>query len=494
MSWLDRVPEAQFYQYPWLLVARASTNFKIGNYELANNDLSEVERVVSNLEPSDEMVLRIRGHAAAIRSYLAELREDTTTAIQQAEAALALLSDKDIKLRSYVLIRWANCLAWLGDFERAIPAYEEAGEASKLVGDGQSAIIALSEVAVVQMFAGNLRQATDSINDIHHYAEELALRDGRRLPAMGILYRHMSHILREQNKLSEASYYAEEGVKICQQWGEKEALVFGLNGVARVKYAQGEHTQVEDLFRQILQIAGEISPRAVKQFRIWSLHYQLLQGKIETAEIWARDLELSPNDEFGYDCRYEYQNYAHLLVAKGDYTQALIILDGLVKVADKVGDGYFKIQYLVLQAIILDKLNKIEEAMNVMEKALSMARAEGFVRSILDEGKIVGDLLRKAIAQGIEVVYAGKLLAALGEESKPSISVRSATTGLMDPLSNREMEVMRLLVTDLTTPEIADELIVSVSTVRSHIKNIYAKLDVHSRYEAVSKAKQLDLL
>jgi LuxR family maltose regulon positive regulatory protein len=494
MGWLDSLPETTIHLYPWLLVTRALGHLNSGKYELTEAKFTAVEKILSARSESDEMVIRIRGYIAAIRSYLAELREDTLTAIQQAEAALALLPEKDIKLRSYVLIRWANCNSWLGDFQKAIPAYKEAGEASKLIGDGQSAIIAFSEMALVQMIAGNLNQAIESIHDIQHYAEELALRSGRRLPAMGVLYRHLGHIQRERNELPEASYYANEAVEICRQWGEKEALIFGLLGVARVKFAQGEYDQVDDLFRQILPIADQISPRAVKQFQMWSLHFQLLRGKTETAEIWAYDLGLTPSDEFGYGQRFEYQNYAHLLAAQRNYDQALKIVSGLVNVAEEVGDWYYRIQYLVLQAIILHKMNRSTEAMVALEKALTMACAEGYVCSILDEGEAVGDLLRMAIAQGIEVEYAEMLLTALEDEKEPITSGGISKVKLAESLSQREMEVLRLLVTELTTPEIADELIVSVSTVRSHIKNIYSKLDAHSRFEAVTKARDFGIL
>jgi len=165
----------------------------------------------------------------------------------------------------------------------------------------------------------------------------------------------------------------------------------------------------------------------------------------------------------------------------------------LVNVAEEVGDWYYKIQYLVLQAIILHKMNRSAEAMVAMGKALTMACAEGYVRSILDEGEAVGDLLRMAIAKGIAVEYARKLLTALEDEHKSIPSEGISETELAEPLSQREMEILRLLVTDLTTPEIADELVVSVSTVRSHIKNIYSKLDAHSRFEAVTKARELGI-
>ena len=183
-----------------------------------------------------------------------------------------------------------------------------------------------------------------------------------------------------------------------------------------------------------------------------------------------------------------------MLAVKEKYDQALKVLAALVQVAENAGDGYYLIQFLTLKAIILNKINQSDEAMTTMEKALSLAHYEGYVHSILDEGPEVESLLSMAIARGIEVDYAQKLLAVSRRKAK-SISAKTTLDKLiLEPLSQRELEVFRLLVTDLSAPEIADELVISASTVRSHIKNIYSKLDTHSRHEAVTRAKDLGIL
>jgi LuxR family maltose regulon positive regulatory protein len=154
----------------------------------------------------------------------------------------------------------------------------------------------------------------------------------------------------------------------------------------------------------------------------------------------------------------------------------------------------FIIRYKTFQAILLNQCNRQEQALGAMQKALLLSRAEGYVRSILDEGKAVEEVLRMAIAAGIEAEYASTLLTALRSESRLSSSQTPAAAGLVDPLSPRELQVLRFLMSDLSIPEIAEELIVSASTVRSHVKKIYNKLDVHSRYEAIRKAKELNFL
>ena len=493
LAWLDRLPESTKERFPWLMVTRAWTLFNLGKYDAAEEKLTEIEKILSHQILTDKLTNRIKGHVAAIQSNISEYREDPYDAIQKAEYALELLPAKDVKLRAFVAIRWANCLVWYGDFERAIPAYKEAGESSKLVGDGQLAIAALSEMASVQMTAGKLREAVRNIGEIKRYAEELAKKDGRRLPAMGILYRHMSSIKREQNELTDASYYAREAIAICRQWGEKESLLITLMALARVLFAQRDYRKLYQTLDEILKVAGQISQDYLTYSQTWVMHYRLLRGEIEESESYLNSLGLVVGEEFGYHQQHDYYFFAHLLIAKGSYSQALEVVDCLLKAVYQSSININAIRYIVLQAIILYQLNRIEEAMISMQEALSFARLEGYVRAILDEGEAVGDLLRTAAARGIEVEYADKLLRVLNAERESSTRTMFAA-GLIDPLSEREMEVLRLLITELSTPEIADELFISVSTVRSHIKQIYSKLDVHSRFEAVRKAKELNLL
>jgi LuxR family maltose regulon positive regulatory protein len=494
MAWLDRLPETTIHRYPWLLVARTWALFNTGKYEDAETNLAEIENILSKEPISNELAARIQGHVAAIRSYLAELREDPLYAMQQAEDALGLLPEKDIQLRSFVAIRWANCLVWFGDFDKAIPAYKEAGESSKLIGDGHLAITALSEMAAIQMVHGELQQSVESITDITNYAEMLAQRDGRRLPAMGILYRHMSSIKRQLNQLSEASFYAEEAVKICQQWGEKDALLFGLLALARAQFAQGEYERVDETFNRIMQIATQVSPKAVDQFRNWVLHFQLLRGDIEDAEIWARNLGLAIDDDIGYDSRYRYQNYARLLLARGDYSQALSIVNRLLKVVDEVGAKIFGIIYKILQAVILQKLKVPEKALIALESALSLGHSEGYVRAILDEGEPVAHLLYQAAQAGIYTEYCQKLLDEFSVQAPVMVAGPDGTEGLVESLSDREVEVLKHIANGLTNQEIAQELILSLYTIKSHARNIYSKLGVKNRTEAVARARLLGLL
>ena len=494
LAWFETLPEPTLERYPWLLVTRTWALFNLGKYEAVEDNLDQIASVLSTQRLPSDLENRVRGHAVALRSYLAELRDDPRSAARQAEAALAWLPEQDIQLRAFVAIRWANCLAWLGDLERSIPIYREAGESCKRVGESQLALTALSEMAVIQMAAGKLRQAVGSITEITRYAEELARRDGRKLPAMGILYRHLSNIQHERNQLAEADHAIKEAIHICKEWGEKEALFAALLASTRVQFSQGDFRQLAQSFQQINQIASQISAEYNARSQTWRVRYQLLTGKLAEAEKWVQELDLKAGDVLDYERREDYENFARFLFLRGDHSRALEVLENLLKTVNRAGAGMYAIQYRVMQAIFLTRTGRGEEALAAMREALTLAHVEGYVRSILDEGEPVGELLRTAISKGIEVAYASHLLQIFQDQSISSAAQGMQAARLVDPLSQRELEVLRLLVTDLSAPEIAGTLFISASTVRSHIKQIYSKLDAHSRFEAVSKARELNLL
>jgi LuxR family maltose regulon positive regulatory protein len=211
------------------------------------------------------------------------------------------------------------------------------------------------------------------------------------------------------------------------------------------------------------------------------------------------------DDEFSYIRELEHISLARVLVAlgreqpAGSYTDnALKLLARLLDAAETGGWMGKAVEILVLQALAFQVKGEEEKALAALEKALSLAEPEGYVRTFVDEGAPMTALLHKAAARGIAPNYANKLLAAHGageHEIAPPPLLPSAPSPLpLEPLSDRELEVLRWLNTDLSAPEIAAELVVSVNTVRTHIKHIYSKLDAHSRYEAVERAKELGLL
>jgi len=493
-AWLDRQPETVYLQNPWLLVARTWFFFNKGEYDDVEIRLAEIEKVLSAQSYPQKLTARIQGHTAAIQAYLAEIRDEPAIAITCAEHALEILTEKDVQLRSFVAIRWANAAAWIGDYLNAIHALEEAGKASKLAGDGQLAVSALSEKATLQMIIGQLNQAVEGIFEIKEYAETLAQKDGRRLPAMGQLYRQLSNILIERNRIAEAEYYIQEAVQICRNWGEKEALFSALTVLAKVHFINGEYEKFEDASDQSIEIAAQVSPYVLFYATEMKHRFLLRQGRLQEVEAWSQEREPIEISEYSHNHRLAYQNTAHLLVAQGKYAEALEIVESLLRIVGEVGAKTYLIRFKVLQAKIYHLMNQPSEALSVLEETLAIASPEGYVRSILDEGEIVPQLLYQASEKGIFPEYCSQLLDEFSKEI-PSQTDRSARTeGLVEPLSGREIEVLALIAKGYSNQEIAQELFLSLYTVKSHARNIFSKLCVKNRTEAVAKARFFGVL
>jgi LuxR family maltose regulon positive regulatory protein len=223
---------------------------------------------------------------------------------------------------------------------------------------------------------------------------------------------------------------------------------------------------------------------AAHEARLW-----LAQGNLTPASRWAQESGLRADDEPSYQSIDEYSVLVRVFIAQGRLDVASSLLTRLVAVTEAARAMGYLLESLVLQALALQAQDKDEQALTALERALTIAEPEGYVRTFVDEGPQLAHLLRRAVVQGIAVDYAGSLLAALEEQ------VATATTPLVEPLSPRETEVLRLLITThLSHTEMAEELVVSLNTLRSHVKNIYSKLDVHSRMEAVDRATELNLL
>jgi LuxR family maltose regulon positive regulatory protein len=192
----------------------------------------------------------------------------------------------------------------------------------------------------------------------------------------------------------------------------------------------------------------------------------------------------------------EYIPLARLYLAQGQLDDALALLEPLLPKVEEAGWMWFGLEILTLQAVAYQQRGDTNKALAALERALTLAKPEGFVRVFLDAGPSMAELLPKIAAQGIAVEYVGKLLDAFiaGQEQDFTKFSSPPPSTLVEPLSQRELEVLQLIAAGLSNREIAEELIVAVSTVKTHIRNIYGKLDVSSRTQALVKARVLKLI
>jgi LuxR family maltose regulon positive regulatory protein len=211
-----------------------------------------------------------------------------------------------------------------------------------------------------------------------------------------------------------------------------------------------------------------------------------------------RDDEVDFSNPAHYPHEYDYSDLARVLVAQGQAREALPLLKRLLEAAHSMGRHGDEIRYLVLTALAHHTLEDTPAALDFLSQALTQAEPEGYVRLFVDEGQPMEELLSCAISQTIAPDYASKLLAAFPKDRHSTVQYGTDLTVnkqfLVEPLSEREIEVLHLMAEGYKYQEIAERLVISINTVRHHNRNIFGKLNVNSRMEAIERARQMHLL
>jgi LuxR family maltose regulon positive regulatory protein len=216
----------------------------------------------------------------------------------------------------------------------------------------------------------------------------------------------------------------------------------------------------------------------------------------------VRDQSLSADDDLSYLREFEHITLAKVLITqyKSDGMERSIqeasgLLERLLKAADEGERTGSVIEVLVLQALVHEARGDTHLGLVPLARALTLAEPEGYVRIFVDEGEAMRELLRHAAAGGIATSYAERLLSAFDTSAQPTPDrVQAASPNIAEPLTGREVEILRLVTGGMRNQEIADQLFISLGTVKRHIANVYGKLGVSHRTEAVARAKELDLL
>jgi LuxR family maltose regulon positive regulatory protein len=341
--------------------------------------------------------------------------------------------------------------------------------------------------------------------------------------AVSMVYQGLGEVSREQNDLENADRYLAKCIELGEQWGNAEILSDGYVLYARVRYALGDTRGAREFFRKAEQLPqdNQVSPLTTRQVDAHQARLWVAEGNVEAAARWAASLgqaygaEDDGNGQVALFVReVEEATLARLWIAQGEFDRATDLLRPLLQKVEAAGWMGIAIDLLVLQARALQGQGKISEALNVLHRALSRAEPEGYIRVFLDEGTPMAELLRLAARNGIAVDYVRGLLAAFDREPPRSqvSGFKSAITPapnlkpetlkpvtpppetLFEPLSERELEVLHLIAGGLSNREIAGRLTIAVGTAKRHVSNIYAKLDVHSRVQAVARAQELGLL
>jgi LuxR family maltose regulon positive regulatory protein len=307
----------------------------------------------------------------------------------------------------------------------------------------------------------------------------------------------MGCLLYERNNLAEAERHLLEGIRLSEQAAELGVLIVGYSTLAWLKLAQGEaQTALGVLQRAELIVQGYpdsdywLAQLADQRAWLW-----LVQGNFEAAQQWAERDEPDPENKLSYLREVGRNTRARLLIAQAKPDQAIARLTSLRLATADTGRTGHLIETLALLALAYQAQGDGEHSLALLQQALALAEPEGYQRLFLDEGTSMAALLRQAARHGIASEYIDKLLAAFAEgESMAQRKPQLPPSLLIEPLSERELEILRLMAEGMSNQEIAQKIIVTVGTVKWHLNNIYGKLDVRSRTQALARAREFGLL
>lgn len=484
---LDSLPAETVHGYPWLCVAHAWVLAFTGQLEAIAPLLHEAEQGATGngSTPADQ---RLLGHIICIRAYVAGVLGDTRQALELSRLALACLPADDLVTRAWATVSVGLNLYRCGDIVEAYEALAEGAAIGRALGGSYIAVMALSNQGAVLLSLGRLRRAAQAFRDALELTEEYAERAGRRLAVSGYAHTYLAALLLEWNELDAALSHAQEGIALCRQWGEPQLLTGGYMRLAEVLQATGDRAGALEAIAHAKQAAGSLSPWYFARVAPLEALISLRQGDVDAASRWVAAQKARPDAALEGANRWILcLTEARVHVARGCAAEALAVLTRLqAEEVDLVGQ-FLLISVLVVQALALQAQRQMEQALATLGQALALAEPEGYMRIFLDEGPPMAALLRSAVARGVALDYASRLVAAFGEET-------IAEPVLLEPFTERELEVLRLLAAGLSNRAAAEQLFLAVGTVKKYTNNIYGKLGVGSRTQAVARARELGLI
>jgi LuxR family maltose regulon positive regulatory protein len=439
---------------------------------------------------------RLPGNIELYRAAMDLARGDVDGTVSHARQAILLAPPEDQLTRASAAALSGLALWSTGDLESAYRGYAEGVDGLQQVGwvpDVLGCCVALADLRRAQGRLGDAMRTCE-------WALELARPEPGSPPLRGTADMHVaiSEVLRERDDLAGAR----EHLARSQQLGEHNGLPQNpyrwRMATARLREADGDLDGALELLDEADRVyVGDYFPN-VRPVPAVRARLRIVRGELNAAIEWAQKRHVSPDDDLAYLREYEHITLARLLLARHTVERSGAFLDDAVRFLERLlaaadeGDRVHSvIEILVLRARAQQAAGDVASALVPLQRAVTLAEPEGFVRLFADEGPPIAVLLRGLPKQGGAADYVRRLTVASLRGTGPRTQVNQA---LVEPLSERELDVLRLLGTDLDGPDIARELVVSLNTMRTHTKNIYSKLGVNSRRAAVRRAEELDLI
>lgn len=481
LRWFQALPDdvirasaQSCYEYSWPLILT-------GQLEAADSYLEQAREAADD----DPVLLR---QTVSAQVQIARARGDDSRTIELSRQVLPLLTEQDLVERSVVMVNLGAAHCNRGDLAEADQTMREALQASEKTDNTFVKWVSLHFLGRVEAARGRLRKAADLYQQVLSEGEQ----GGPSMP-LAMAHLDLSGLLYEWDDLDRAHEHLQQSLDLAHNNGHLEVEISGYRLLATLRQAQGRNAEACQALENAHHLGSDANLPPLARARNAACHVQLAlaQGDLATATRWAGRM-WDDADASSFHPRLNFAR-ARLLLAQDRKAAAIQWLESCYETATQRGMGWGIIRARLLQALVAPTW---DAALPFLAEALTLAEPEGFVRTFIDEGTPIAVLLQRAAEQGIARRYVERLLAAFEADvfRKAGQETPSPPQPLIEPLSERELEVLRLAAEGLINQEIAQELYVSINTVKTHLRNIYGKLGVTNRRAATAKATALGLI
>ena len=499
LGWVKKLPDKLIRTRPVLCTQIAQAFTDTGELEASELRLQDAERCLDGSELANEAQLKpLPAMIALTRAYNAQVQGDPAATVKYAELALQLIPEDDLDRRARAInilevIHWAS-----GNLEVAIRGIGDWMESMTQLGNHVFVVASAFAVADMLVGLGSLSEAERTYQD----ALQLAAQYGPE--AEHITAHHhlgLSMIYRQRGDDTLAAHHLKRAAELGLQTTLVDWLYRWHVAQAQLKEAAGDLETALALLDEakrvyIQSLLPDLRPIAALKARIY-----LKQGRPDKARAWTAERGLSLADEVSYLHEFE-----HLTLARLEIANPLVnaLLARLLQAAEAQKRRSSALDILLVQALAHEAQGNRPQALAALDRALTLAEPEGYVRVFVDEGEMMrlliadfGVLIEKqAHGQDHKLLgYVDKLLTAFPQSATvPQSEIRNLKSKMVEPLSPRELEVLRLIEQGFSNQEIADRLFLAVSTVKGYTRTLFDKLQVQRRTEAVVRARELGLL
>ena len=470
IGWLEKLPEQFTFSQPELCMAYAWALLLTEKYAKAGIVLAKAQKIAS----SDSFY---QGQVANGQAYLARAVGDNLGVIRSSQMALSLLPEDDHSRRGSLLMNLGIVYWHEGNLEQAEKTLVDGQEKSALSNNLYAQLTCEVFLARTLASRGFIREAATKYQSV--------LQRGSQVPISTLAYFDLGALHYEWNELDKAELFIQQGMDLGRRTRNVEFQVAGLIVQAYVWLARQDWTAAASIADQAYALGENFSAQTRARCAACQAHVALAVGDLKNARHWLEQFHGNVDSHPFF--RFSGLLQARLLIAQGHLEAAADELKLRYETAFQAGWGYALAAIRARQALAA---GSSQTGLDYLADALRMAEPEGYVRTFTDAGLGLIPILRDAAQQGITPGYVKRILTSMDTHPSAPASTRSM---LVEPLSEREIEVLRLVTAGLSNREIAGKLFISPGTAKTHVHNLYGKLGVRSRIQAAARAKELGL-